>query len=58
MRDHGLQDGIDSINENKKANVVSQRVIDRETVSIAKRISDNENTNKKLKEKYNISVNQ
>ena len=56
MRDHWLQDGIDSINENNKSNVVSQRIIDRETIAITKRNSDNDKTREKLQKVYQVTV--
>ena len=56
MRDHGLQDGIESINENKKSNIVSQRIIDRETINITKRNEENDKTREKLQKVYQVTV--
>lgn len=57
MRDHWLQDWIDNIKELRKDNVISQRVIDRETISIQKRNGEIEKTKEKIQKDYNIIIN-
>lgn len=57
MRDHGLQDWIDNIKELRKDNVVSQRIINKETKAIQLREQEIQKTKEKVQKDYNITVN-
>ena len=56
MRDYGLQDGLNRINDNKKEIRISEWIINKETRSIEIRNKDTETVKETLKKSYNISV--
>lgn len=56
MNDRWLQDWINNIKELKKDNVISKKIIDKETKNIQNRDQEIENTKEKIKKDYNITV--
>lgn len=57
MTDRGLQNGLDTIKENKKENVVSERIIQKETRLIEERLKANDKVREEMKKNYNVIIN-
>ena len=57
MTDKGLQNGLDTIKENKKDNVVSERIIQKETRLIDERLKANDKVREEMKKNYNVIIN-